>query len=78
MGGGHFGRFYPYDDPKKHRMVFKEMDCFNCDWHCVHESVRCIQEITCDAVWHETQRMMEEVVLPARESRFEESNRSAP
>jgi ADP-heptose:LPS heptosyltransferase len=78
MGGGHFGRFYPYDDPKKHRMVFKEMDCFNCNWHCVHESVRCIQEITCDAVWRETQRMMEEVVLPARESRFEENNRSAP
>lgn len=77
MGGGHFGRFYPYGDPKTHRMVFKQMDCFNCNWRCVYESVRCIQEIPWEAVRQEAQRMMEEVVLPARESGFQGSERSA-
>lgn len=75
LGGGHFGRFLPYGDSNKHRTVYKEMSCYHCNWNCIHETVRCVQEISCDDVWRETQRMVEEVVLPARESRFEESGR---
>jgi ADP-heptose:LPS heptosyltransferase len=66
MGGGHFGRFYPYGDLNRHRMVYQKMDCYHCNWKCVHETVRCIQELTVDDVWGETRRMMEEVVLSDR------------
>lgn len=69
MGGGHFGRFYPYGDLNKHRMVFKKMDCYGCNWKCIYETTRCIQEITVDDVWRDAQRMMEEVVLPSRAAR---------
>jgi ADP-heptose:LPS heptosyltransferase len=75
LGGGHFGRFLPYPDTLRHRAIFEPMPCYHCNWRCIHDTVRCVQEISCDAVWHETQRMMEEVVLPAREFRFEESER---
>jgi ADP-heptose:LPS heptosyltransferase len=68
MGGGHFGRFYPYGDPKKHRMVFKHMDCYNCNWQCIHESVRCIREIPLERACEEARRLMEEIVLPQRPS----------
>jgi lipopolysaccharide heptosyltransferase II len=64
IGGGHFGRFYPYGDLNRHRMVYRDMDCFHCDWKCVHDSVRCIQEITADTVWQGARRLIEEVVLP--------------
>lgn len=69
MGGGHFGRFYPYGDLNKHQMVFKKMSCYGCNWKCIYETTRCIQEITVDDVWREAQRMIEEVVLPRREAR---------
>lgn len=69
MGGGHFGRFYPYGDLNKHRMVFKKLDCYGCNWKCIYETTRCIEEITVDDVWREAQRMMEEVVLPSRVAR---------
>lgn len=69
MGGGHFYRFYPYSDPNRHRMAFKEMDCYNCNWQCIHETVRCIQEISVQHVWVEAKKLMEEVVLPQRLSR---------
>lgn len=69
MGGGHFGRFYPYGDLNRHRMVFKKMDCYGCNWKCIYETTRCIQGITVDDVWREAQRMMEEVVLPSRAAR---------
>ena len=68
MGGGQFGRFYPYGDLDKHRMVFKEMPCYHCDWHCMYETTRCIQEISLDAVWHDARRLVEEIVLPSRDA----------
>lgn len=63
VGGGHFRRFYPYGDPSRHRMTFKEMDCYNCNWKCIHKTVRCIDEISLDQVWQETMSIMEGVVL---------------
>jgi ADP-heptose:LPS heptosyltransferase len=66
VGGGHFGRFYPYGDGNRHRMAFKRMDCYCCNWRCIHESIRCIQEIAVEDVWLQVQRMVEEVVLPER------------
>lgn len=69
MGGGHFGRFYPYGDPSRHRMVYKQMDCYGCNWRCIYETTRCIREISANDVWRETQNMMEAVVLLAKESR---------
>lgn len=69
MGGGHFGRFYPYGDLNRHRMVFKKMDCYGCNWKCIYDTTRCIQDITVDDVWREAQRMMEEVGLPSRAAR---------
>jgi ADP-heptose:LPS heptosyltransferase len=76
LGGGQFGRFYPYGDLTRHRMIFQKMDCYQCNYHCVYDTVRCVQEISCDDVWREAQRMMQEVVLPAGESRFGERARS--
>jgi ADP-heptose:LPS heptosyltransferase len=69
MGGGHFGRFYPYGDLNKHRVAFKKMDCYGCNWNCIYDTTRCIQEISVDDVWREAQRIMEEVVLPSRNHR---------
>lgn len=66
MGGGHFGRFHPYGDPAKNRLVFKRMDCYNCNWKCIYKTVRCIEEIRVDDVWHETQKMMNTLILPGR------------
>jgi len=41
LGGGHFGRFMPYDPDNKSNAVlpiavFNKMDCFGCDWKCIY------------------------------------------
>jgi len=69
LGGGHFGRHYPYGPPQRHRAVFKPMDCYHCVWKCIYKTARCIQEISPDHVWRELRSLMEEVVLPARAAR---------
>lgn len=40
MGGGHFGRFFPYGDLKKNRIVYRYMDCFECNWQCIYPHKR--------------------------------------
>ena len=45
IGGGHYGRFYPWGDPKLSRPANKPMDCYGCNWLCKYETIRCIQEI---------------------------------
>jgi hypothetical protein len=55
-------------------MVRKKMECFNCNWKCIHETIRCIQEIDVEDVWRQTQRLIEDVVIPERESRVQKSS----
>ncbi len=55
LGGGHFGRFLPYDiDDEKTTLapcpVYVEMNCFNCNWICCFpvlkgRSVPCIEKV---------------------------------
>jgi ADP-heptose:LPS heptosyltransferase len=46
MGGGHFGRFYPWGSPDRQRMVFYPMDCYYCAWKCRWAEPRCVTGIT--------------------------------
>lgn len=50
IGGGHYGRFYPWGDEAINRTAKKDMDCYWCDWKCRFPAVRCIQDIPPDVV----------------------------
>lgn len=43
LGGGHFGRFMPYDIESTHSSlpiaVYSSMDCFGCNWHCIYPAI---------------------------------------
>jgi ADP-heptose:LPS heptosyltransferase len=70
VGGGHFGRFTPYDvdvsSETRHSVpisVFKKMDCFNCDWRCIYPRteeapVPCIAGISVASVWCEVEILL--------------------
>ncbi|MGC9047012.1 MAG: glycosyltransferase family 9 protein [Minisyncoccia bacterium] len=50
LGGGHFGRFFPYGDLKKNRIVYdKKMQCKNDNWKCAKKNLQqpapCIKNI---------------------------------
>jgi len=66
LGGGHFGRFYPYGDRQRHRVVVQELACFHCNWLCPYEVSLCIHDITVEKAWQAVRQMFEEVVAPSR------------
>ena len=69
LGGGHFGRFVPYQVEQESDRpvpfpVYHEMDCYHCNWICIHpttgdEPVPCIAQITVKAVWQNVRRVLE-------------------
>lgn len=60
IGGGHFGRFYPYGDLDKNRIAFKKMDCYGCNWECKYSTVRCIEEIAVNDVIEKAGEMLKD------------------
>ncbi|HTS55062.1 MAG TPA: glycosyltransferase family 9 protein [Burkholderiales bacterium] len=61
MGGGHFGRFFPYGvsgerGAPKAAVVNRPMDCYGCDWHCRYVDVidhvaPCLDGVAVESVW---------------------------
>jgi ADP-heptose:LPS heptosyltransferase len=53
LGGGHFGRFMPYGDSAKHKVVINRLDCFQCNWNCARLRPECVLDVSVDRVWEE-------------------------
>lgn len=71
LGGGHFGRFLPYqvDEETSGRpvpvAVWHKMDCFGCNWQCIYpldgrQAVPCIAGISVEQVWQVIRENLQE------------------
>mgnify|MGYP003349410840 CR=1 FL=1 len=69
VGGGHFGRFVPYQFSATSKInklplvIFEKMDCFGCNWKCIYERkskepVKCIKDISIDKVWNQVSGLL--------------------
>jgi len=77
LGGGHYGRFIPYQVEVGTAKplpvpVTHEMDCFGCGWQCIYdvlsgEPVPCIKHISVEAVWKEVCMILEKKVFDERQ-----------
>ncbi|MFX0141342.1 MAG: glycosyltransferase family 9 protein [Candidatus Hodarchaeota archaeon] len=63
IGGGHFGRFYPYGDLSKNRIVYKKLDCYGCNWQCKYNSAKCIKKIQVDDVYNTVKDILQKDVF---------------
>ncbi len=45
LGGGHYGQFAPWHRSGCQVWLTHSMDCFQCDWHCMHPEPYCITRI---------------------------------
>jgi ADP-heptose:LPS heptosyltransferase/tetratricopeptide (TPR) repeat protein len=50
LGGGHFGRFFPYPAGHSVVCVTHPLECFNCYWKCRLSYNKCVADISVDAV----------------------------
>lgn len=50
IGGGMYGRFFPYDGFENVYYLFHKLDCFGCEWRCKYDKPYCITNIQLDEV----------------------------
>lgn len=68
VGGGHYGRFLPYQVETQTSKscpvsVTHNMECFGCNWKCIYkldhdEPPPCIETVTVTDVWHAVEKML--------------------
>lgn len=46
LGGGHYGIFGPWFRSAKQVWLSNQMDCFGCNWKCIHPEPYCITKVT--------------------------------
>lgn len=69
LGGGTFGRFFPWPDdalPPGHRqtVIFHGLDCYDCDWRCKFPRRHCLDHLGADAVLSAFERLLGEGEVP--------------
>jgi len=59
IGGGQYGRFYPYPDRQYiHPIIHEGMDCFYCNWECKYDHYKCIKDISVETVENEMMKLI--------------------
>lgn len=58
VGGGSWGRFFPYGQTENIKYFFHEMDCFGCNWMCIHDNRYCLTDIRVDDVMKHAETML--------------------
>ena len=63
LGGGHHSRFYPWGDPNINLKADKPMNCYHCNWYCIHPTIRCIHEIKPEQITEKLQTLIDQIRL---------------
>ena len=76
LGGGHYGRFVPYDVEEETsrplpQVAVHDMPCFHCDWNCVFdvpdgETVPCITNVSVEDVWKQVKPILQMIETSAQ------------
>ena len=58
IGGGEFGRFFPYRESEKVRFLYSKMDCFLCHWECKKKEMFCMTDIAPNILLNEANKLL--------------------
>ena len=50
IGGGSYNHFFPYNITEESRYLSKKMECFGCEWRCIHSAPFCHQDVSVEEV----------------------------
>jgi ADP-heptose:LPS heptosyltransferase len=58
LGGGTFGRFFPWPESDRQFVVFHGLDCYDCGWQCKFPSRECMDLVSPSAVFDYAQAVL--------------------
>jgi ADP-heptose:LPS heptosyltransferase len=61
IGGGKFGKFFPYKERADAVFLFHQMDCFGCDWNCIYDKKYCLINVTPESVYERIKSLIRQL-----------------
>lgn len=58
IGGGNYGKYFPYEESEKRKFIFNQMDCFGCEWDCIYPERFCITEVKVGTVLEQASEIL--------------------
>lgn len=58
IGGGTFGKYFPYAESEKSVYLYQLMDCFGCEWNCHFAESHCINDIVPQRIISEARKLL--------------------
>ncbi len=58
IGGGNFGRYFPYKQNANRIFLYHQTDCFGCEWNCVHNEKYCLTRIPVESVFDSAKKLL--------------------
>ncbi len=58
IGGGNYGKFFPYKESDKIKYLYHKMDCFGCEWRCIHKKPYCLTDVSVDEVMENVNELL--------------------
>ena len=59
IGGGEYGRFFPYKDNPNTYYFYHQLDCFGCHWNCIYKEKYCLTNISVEMVIDKIKEIIE-------------------
>lgn len=59
IGGGKYGKFFPYKNTSYVRYFYHEMDCFGCNWICKYKEPYCLTMVSVDDVFSSCNQLLD-------------------
>ena len=60
IGGGHYGEFGPWQRSARQVWVTHQVECFGCNWSCIHPEPLCLTQITAESVHAAVKQALQE------------------
>lgn len=64
LSGAMGHRYFPWGPPDRHRVVSHPMDCWHCNYNCIHERPLCVESISTQQVVETTQSLLRNLSIP--------------
>lgn len=58
IGGGEYGRFFPYKESPSVKYLYHKMECFLCHWQCYHNEMYCLTKVTSQNIIAESTKIL--------------------
>lgn len=59
IGGGNFGKYFPYKSNSRCIYFYYPMDCYGCEWNCLYKEKYCLTKINPLDVYNEALKILE-------------------